>query len=102
MMEETYFAGDPPNTALVYKLRKLALTGASLRILIANIGAEISDSEFTIILYFGLSFGVPIHLMKQSVPYLAHDDWLADNAITAIESSIEENRPIWSARLQPA
>ncbi len=105
MLEETHFAGAPPDTGLVYELRRLASTGASLEELLDMTVEGGYRGGFAFAVYFVLSFGVPIPLMKECGSHVSEDTSNAQLAgleiAERVSRAIKSSRRIWENRLEP-
>lgn len=105
MLEETHFAGDPPDTELVYELRRAASTGTAFGELLDLIVDRGHGGGFGFAVYFPMSFGVPIRLMKEFAEYVSEETSNIELAsleiVDQILCAIEDNRETWENRLEP-
>lgn len=107
MLEETHITGEQPDAELVYKLRKAALKEVHLPALLDLIGDDQKGNGFRIVTYLKLSFGISTPLLKKFLTKLPHEesvnsDHLPSPIVYEIEKAIEQNKNIWSERLQPS
>ncbi len=105
MLEETHFAEDPPDTELVYELRRAASTGTAFGELLDLIVDRGHGGGFGFAVYFVMSFGVPIRLMKEFAGYVSEETSNIELAsleiVGQILRAIEDNRETWENRLKP-